>query len=109
MSIPPHFFEIRPTSLPSRRSLNVQILIHGLVIVISSLMAVVYIWRVVEVAYFGSAENGPATGATIAEAPLPLLLATWAAVALNFYFGFAASLPVELSTRAAGILLGHLP
>jgi multicomponent Na+:H+ antiporter subunit D len=79
------------------------------VIVISSLMAVVYIWRVVEVAYFGSLETGSTTGATIAEAPLPLLLVTWAAVALNFYFGFAASLPVELSTRAARILLGHIP
>ncbi len=79
------------------------------VIVISSLMAVVYIWRIVEVAYFGSLETGSATGTTITEAPLPLLLVTWVAVALNYYFGFAASLPVELSTRAAGILLGHLP
>jgi len=79
------------------------------VIVISSLMAVVYIWRIVETAYFGSTESGSTAIATISEAPLPLLLATWTAVALNFYFGFAASLPVEISTRAAGILLGQLP
>ena len=76
------------------------------VIVISSLMAVVYIWRVIEVAYFGTPGSNEAE---ICEAPLPLLLATWTAVALNFYFGFAASLPLDLSRTAALILMGHLP
>lgn len=75
------------------------------VIVVSSLMAVVYIWRVVEVAYFGKS----ADSAEITEAPLPLLLVTWTAVALNFYFGLAASLPLELSSSAALILLGQQP
>ena len=75
------------------------------IIVISSLMAVVYIWRVVEAGYFGEAD----AEAVIKEAPLPLLVATWAAVALNFYFGFAASLPLDLSRAAAQILMGHLP
>jgi multicomponent Na+:H+ antiporter subunit D len=75
------------------------------VIIVSSLMAVVYIWRVVEVAYFSNTE----ATTVIAEAPWPLLLATWTAVALNFYFGFAASLPLELSRTAALILMGHLP
>jgi len=79
------------------------------VIVISSLMAVVYIWRVVEVAYFGHMKGEPTGTVEIIKVPLPLLLATWAAVALNFYFGFAAGLPLELSTRAAGALLGHMP
>jgi multicomponent Na+:H+ antiporter subunit D len=75
------------------------------VIIISSLMAVVYIWRVVEVAYFSK----PADTVEIAEAPLPLLLVTWIAVALNFYFGLAASLPLDLSRTAALILMGHMP
>jgi multicomponent Na+:H+ antiporter subunit D len=75
------------------------------IIVVSSLMAVVYIWRVVEAAYFGNSEGE----AVIGEAPLPLLLVTWAAVALNFYFGLEASLPTGLAETAALILMGHLP
>jgi hypothetical protein len=42
------------------------------------------------------------------EAPLFLLLATWTAVALNFYFGLSAALPVELADSAARILMGHM-
>lgn len=75
------------------------------VIVISSLMAVVYIWRVVESAYFREAADGPASS----EAPLMLLIPTWAAVLLNLYFGFFPALPLELSSSAAETLLGHLP
>ncbi len=75
------------------------------VIVISSLMAVVYIWRVVEAAYFKT----PDQELTAVEAPLPLLLATWAAVAMNFYFGLLPELPVQLATSAAALLQGLLP
>ncbi len=75
------------------------------IIVISSLMAVVYIWRVVESAYFREAADGPA----ISEAPLMLLIPTWAVVLLNLYFGFFPTLPLELSSSAAETLLGHLP
>ena len=71
-------------------------------IVIGSLIALVYIWRVVEAAYFL-----PATGknANVTEAPLALLLPTWLFVLANFYFGIHAALPVGVATRAAHILL----
>ena len=72
-------------------------------IVLSSLMAVVYIWRVVESAYFGEAEFTAET----TEAPLALLLPAWAAVLLNLYFGFFPAVPLELSSTAADILLGQ--
>ena len=75
------------------------------VIVISSLMAVVYIWRVVEAAYF----QAPDPDSSAIEAPLPLLLATWSAVLLNFYFGLMPRLPVELATSAAQMLQGQMP
>ncbi len=75
------------------------------IIVISSLMAVVYIWRVVESAYFGEA----AEPQSAREAPLALLLPTWAAVLLNFYFGLFPGVPLELSTSAANLLLGQTP
>jgi len=74
-------------------------------IVLSSLMAVVYIWRVVESAYFGEAESA----AEISEAPLALLLPAWAAVLLNLYFGFFPAVPLELSSLAADLLLGQAP
>lgn len=74
-------------------------------IVISSLMAVVYIWRVVEAAYFGAGEAAEAAS----EAPLALLIPTWIAVLLNLYFGLFPALPLELSSAAAETLLGHLP
>ncbi|MBT8437080.1 MAG: monovalent cation/H+ antiporter subunit D family protein, partial [Gammaproteobacteria bacterium] len=74
------------------------------VIVISSLMAVVYIWRVVEAAYFKPLDPD----STAVEAPLPLLLATWGAVLLNFYFGLRPDLPVTLATSAAQMLHGQM-
>ena len=75
------------------------------VIVVSSLMAVVYIWRVVESAYFqeGSDET------TASEAPLALLVPTWIAILLNFCFGLLPALPVELAETTAQILLGRAP
>ncbi len=78
------------------------------VILIGSVMAVIYVWRVVESAYFGSADGGM-SGATIKEAPLAILIPTWIAVMLNVWFGLAPALPVELSTRAAELLMGHMP
>ncbi len=75
------------------------------VIVVSSLMAVVYIWRVVEAAYF----HAPDPDSTAVEAPLPLLLATWGAVLLNFYFGLMPGIPVNLATSAAQMLHGQMP
>ncbi len=75
------------------------------VIVVSSLMAVVYIWRVVEAAYF----HAPDPDSTAVEAPLPLLLATWGAVLLNFYFGLFPAIPIHLATSAAQLLHGQMP
>jgi multicomponent Na+:H+ antiporter subunit D len=75
------------------------------VIVVSSLMAVVYIWRVVESAYFGVATNDQA----ITEAPLALLVPTWVAVLLNLYFGLFPDIPLQLSSTAAETLLWHQP
>ena len=80
------------------------------VIVVGSLMAVVYIWRIVEAAWFEPADDsatGPA--GTIREAPVAMLAIVWLAALANIYFGLATGLPRELATRAAISLLGHLP
>jgi multicomponent Na+:H+ antiporter subunit D len=76
------------------------------VIVIGSLMAVVYIWRIVETAWFKSPAEG---AATLTEAPLPALLVTWLVALTNLWFGLAPSLPLRLSGTAAESLLQHLP
>ncbi|MDE0335105.1 MAG: monovalent cation/H+ antiporter subunit D family protein [Defluviicoccus sp.] len=74
-------------------------------IVISSLLAVIYVWRVVEAAYFREAPPGAPSG----EAPLALLIPTWALIALNVYFGIETSLPVGVSEHAARALMGAGP
>jgi multicomponent Na+:H+ antiporter subunit D len=76
------------------------------IILISSLMALVYIWRVIESAYFGkpAAETGE-----LGEAPMPMLIGAWLAVAANFYFGLFPAIPLKLSTMGAETLLSHLP
>lgn len=75
------------------------------VVLVSSLMAVAYIWKVVEAAYFGE----PADSVQAKEAPWQILSVTWVAVLANLYFGFFPSLPLALSTGAAVALLEHLP
>ena len=77
------------------------------VILIGSLMAVVYVWRVVEATYFKSPATGAAEG--LREAPPMLLATTWVAVLANIYFGLVPGLPITLSEAAATSLLQHLP
>ena len=74
-------------------------------IVISSLLAVIYIWRVVEAAYF----REPPPGAPAGEAPLTLLAPTWVLITLNVYFGIETSLPVGVAGHAARSLMGAGP
>ena len=76
----------------------------GALILMSSLLAIVYIWRVVEVMYFEPAPEGriPAT-----EAPLSMLIPTIVLAAANIYFGIETSLPIGISEAAAnGLLTG---
>jgi multicomponent Na+:H+ antiporter subunit D len=80
------------------------------VIIVGSLMAVVYIWRIVEAAWFAPADestDGP--GGSVREAPTAMLAILWLAALANIYFGIATGLPRELATAAAISLLGHLP
>ena len=75
------------------------------IILVSSLMALVYIWRVIESAYFGAIASD---SGELREAPLPLLLGAWIAALANIYFGLSPDVPLDLSQTAADILLGHL-
>ena len=76
------------------------------VIVAGSLMAVVYIWRIVELTYFRRLPSRSII--SIKEAPPALLATTWVAALANIYFGLVPTVPVSLSTSAATALLGHV-
>ncbi len=75
----------------------------GLLIVASSLLAIVYVWRVIEVAYFQPRPEGRVAAR---EAPLSLLLPTWVFALANVYFGIETSLPVTVARGAAAALFG---
>ena len=72
-------------------------------ILVSSLMAVVYIWRIVEAAYFGEPADSKKT-----PVPPALVAILWAVAVANIGFGLVPELPLSLSQSAADILLGHV-
>ncbi len=78
----------------------------AVLVLITSLLAVIYIWRVVESAYF---KRFAGDDDTIQEAPLGLLLPTWALIVANFYFGIDATFTSGIAGQAARMLLGGTP
>ncbi|MEX1257938.1 MAG: monovalent cation/H+ antiporter subunit D family protein [Gemmatimonadota bacterium] len=77
------------------------------VVLFGSLLAVIYIWRIVEVAYFRAPADGTATERV--EAPLLLLVPTWILALANLYFGIDASLTTSAASAAASAVLGGGP
>lgn len=77
----------------------------AVLVLVTSLLAVIYVWRVVEVAYFKPALEGQA----VREAPLALLVPTWTLALANLYFGLDTSLNAGVARRAAEMLLGGGP
>ena len=77
----------------------------AVLILLGSLLAVVYVWRVVEVAYF----RKPAEPDAMNEAPLLMHVPMWILIAATLYFGVSTSLTVGVARRAAGWLLGVAP
>jgi len=75
-------------------------------ILISSLMAVVYIWKVVEVAYFRPASPH---GHPHHEAPRSMLVMLYLLVVANFWFGIDPSLALSLANLESASLIGPTP
>jgi multicomponent Na+:H+ antiporter subunit D len=75
-------------------------------IVLSSLLAVAYVWRFVEAAYFRAPR---ADLAQVREAPLALALPAWLMVGATVWFGLDTSVTVGSAARAAAMLLGAVP
>ena len=71
-------------------------------IVLSSLLAIIYVWRIIEVAYL----RAPPEGAQRNEAPLSLLIPTWGLALANIYFGIDTRVSVGVAETAATFLIG---
>ena len=74
-------------------------------ILVSSLLAVVYVWRVVEEIYFQPAPEGR----QVAEAPLSLLLPIWVLIGGALIFGIFGSATADVARQAADLLLQGPP
>ena len=78
----------------------------AVLILLGSLLAVVYVWRIVEAAYF---KPVTADNATVKEAPLSFLLPIWVLVLANIYFGIDTRLSVSVAQGASQTLFGVAP
>lgn len=78
----------------------------ALLILLSSLLAVVYIWRIIEVVFF---QPRPPDAPEVTEAPLSMLVPTWVLVGGTIWFGLHTSATAGVALRAARELLGVGP
>jgi multicomponent Na+:H+ antiporter subunit D len=74
-----------------------------ILVVISSLLAVIYCWRVIEFAYFKEHPN-PSLKST--EAPFAMQCSIWLFALMVIYFGVDTQYSLGVAEKAAGILLG---
>ncbi|NQV83252.1 MAG: monovalent cation/H+ antiporter subunit D family protein [Rhodospirillales bacterium] len=74
-------------------------------ILVSSLLAIIYIWRVVEAAYFQTRDK---KAAAISEAPWSMLVPMWVLIAVSLFFGTHATLTMDVAIGAAEALLGGI-
>ncbi|MFQ5994382.1 MAG: monovalent cation/H+ antiporter subunit D family protein [Acidiferrobacterales bacterium] len=75
----------------------------AVLVLIGSLLAVVYMWRIVEAAFFRPVPKGITRSQ---EVPLALLVPTWILIVANVYFGIDTDLTVGVAQRAAAWLMG---
>lgn len=73
------------------------------VVLLSSILSLIYIWRVIELAYFGNAE----VNCSYSKVPFSLFFPTVISSSLCIFFGLYTELPVELSKKAIEVLLGY--
>ena len=74
----------------------------ALLILLGSLLAVVYVWKLVEAAYL----TEPRDDVAVQEAPVSMLVPLWVLVIANVYFGVNTEVSVGLARKAAAVLTG---
>jgi len=70
-------------------------------IVLSSLIAIAYVWRIVEMLYLHS----PSPDTKVKEAPLAMVIPMWILAGATIYFGTHAALTSAAASRAASTLI----
>ena len=78
----------------------------AVLILLGSMLAVVYVWRVIEVAYFKEPLDN---NIKVKEAPMSFLIPIWTLVIANIYFGIDTRLSVQVAQAAAQSLFGVSP
>ncbi len=77
----------------------------AIIIVGGSLLAIVYIWKIVEYAYFKSPADSFDKDTTVTfEAPLQMLIPLWVLVIANIYFGLETSFSFGFANTAINAL-----
>jgi len=77
----------------------------AVLVLVSSLLALIYIWRVVESAYFGVPAR---SSSNVKEAPAAMLVPMWLFIGLNLYVGVNAEPITGIAQRAAAGLIGQV-
>jgi multicomponent Na+:H+ antiporter subunit D len=73
-------------------------------VLVGSLLALVYVWRIVEVAYF---RDPSPLAARADEAPLQMLIPTYIVIGVSILFGIWTDFPTGLAQQAAQAILEH--
>jgi multicomponent Na+:H+ antiporter subunit D len=83
-------------------SLELNLWPIALLILVGSILAVIYVWKLVEAAYFGK----PDPYQYIQEAPASMLIPLWILVIANIYFGIHTDISVGLAIQAVDVMMG---
>ena len=78
----------------------------AILILFSSLLAVIYIWKIIEVTYL---TTRPKEAPEVTEVSLQMLIPIWALVCANIYFGIDTDLTVSVAESIAQALIGEKP
>ena len=77
----------------------------AVLVLLSSLLALVYVWRVIETAFF---REPSARAREAREAPLSMLVPTWVVLGATVFFGIYTTYSAGLARQAAEAVLGGL-
>lgn len=73
----------------------------AILILLGSLLAVIYVWKIVESLFFSATQKTVG----VQEAPLTMLVPVWILVIANLYFGIFTELTVDLANTASSLLI----
>ena len=94
------------TGAPAATLFNLIAALSDAMDLVSSLLAIVYVWRVVETFYFAEPSK---LARRAREAPLLMVVITWVVIAASVVFGIWTEYSAGMAAAAAADLLGGAP